>query len=85
MEVKDLIKELETKCASSKGYMGVYLDEIKSPNDIFENVKDEIMQISSILETSYIEREVGIEMTEREAKGYLKKLNNFLKRHGQEA
>ncbi|MCM3405486.1 hypothetical protein [Cytobacillus oceanisediminis] len=81
MEVKDLIKILETKYKSSKGFMGVNLDGVTTPEDLFENVKDEILVIEDIIENSYIEHEEAYDMTEREAKGYVKKLNNFLTKY----
>lgn len=75
MEVKELVNVLESKYKSSKGFMGVDFD-VKNTNDLFENVKDEIFSISETIEHSDIEEEFG--MTEREANGYVKKLENFL-------
>lgn len=58
--------------------MGVNLDGVNTPEDLFENVKDEILVIEDIIENSYIEHEEAYDITKREAKGYVKKLNNFL-------
>ena len=80
MTVKKLITELETKCKSANlEFMGVNLDGVKTKEGLLENVKDEIQIISGIIEYSDIEEEHG--MTEREAKGYVTKLKNFVKRH----
>lgn len=76
MEKKELIKILETKFKSSQGFMGVVIDDVKSSEDLFENIKDEICSITEVIENSDIQEEFG--MTEREARGYIKKLNNFL-------
>lgn len=76
MDYKKLIKLLETKCKSSKGFMGVNYDSVKTSEELFENVKDEITSITEVMNYSDIEEEFG--MSDREAKGYIKKLENFL-------
>jgi hypothetical protein len=73
---KELIKLLETKYKSSKGFMGVQFSGVKSPEDLFENVKDEIFTMTEVIEESDVEAEFG--MTVSEARGYVKKLRNFL-------
>ena len=80
MSIKEAIAILEKDYKSSKGFMGVKLDNVNNLEDLFENVKDEIFSISEIIEHSDIEEEFG--MTVREARGYVKKLNNFVVKYG---
>ena len=79
--VKEGIVLLEKKYKSSKGFMGVNFENIKNVEGLLENVKDEIFSISQVVEYGDIEEE--FEMSTREAKGYIKKLNNFIVKYGQ--
>lgn len=79
MELNSLIKELQTKCKSSKGFMGVNLGGVKVKEDLIENVRDEVFSVSELIKHSDIEEEMGL--TLREAKGYVKKLESFIERH----
>jgi hypothetical protein len=78
LEKKELIKILQTKYTSIGGFLGVNIDNVKTIDDLFENIKDEILTIEDILENSDIVEEEGYYMTTNEAKSYVKKLKNFL-------
>lgn len=78
-DIKALIQILESKYTSSKGFMGIEFDGVKSVGDLMENTRNEIFITNELLTYGDIEEEFG--MTEREAKGYIKKLNNFIAKY----
>lgn len=74
-----LVRVLEAKYRSSKGFMGVNFDGVKSEDDLLENIEDEIFSITELIEQSDIQEEFG--MTEREAKGYVQGLKDFVSKY----
>lgn len=74
--------ELMAILDKQKGFMGVDFDRVVTPEDLFENVKDEICSFGIALDGGYEEDLWG--MTPRQAKGYITRMENFLKKYDTE-
>lgn len=82
-QLQKLIKEVATKCKSSKGFMGIELDGVKNEYDVFQNILDEICVTEETVNESDIEEELHLDMTVREANGYISKMKTFIKKNAE--